>query len=498
MFFKKKKTAAIEQKNEEKNMVPSEAVKLDLLKQATAKIDDAEIVQRQTNNGATFSLVYIQTLIDKERLNEAIIQPLLQSEDQAFIQCISTCSVLRIHSMEEAKECMLFGAVLIHDQGNNEWWAAKLENPLSRAIENSETETIVYGPKDSFTERIEQNVFMIRRRLPVIELKVEKFQVGSNTKTQVQMLYMDGIANPDIVEIARKNISKVNFDMILESSNLSAFMDDHTHSLFPQFMQTDRPDSCAYSLGLGKIVILLNDTPFALIAPITFFHLFQSPEDYVHRWVIASFLRTLRYLSFFIAITLIPLYVALNTFHYQMIPLQILYVLMESRTKLPFTPFWEALIMLVIIEIIKEASLRMPTKTSQTIGIIGGIVIGQAAVEAGFASKVLIVLVGISAIASFLVPNYLVTKATTVLQFLFLILASFLGILGIALGLILLLAHLNGLSSLKQPFFAPVSPLYWRDWNDLFVRAPLPWAKLRPEYLKTVKKWRVSKEEGNE
>jgi hypothetical protein len=189
--------------------------------------------------------------------------------------------------------------------------------------------------------------------------------------------------------------------------------------------------------------------------------------------------------------------VALTTYHYQMIPLQILYVLMESRTKLPFTPFWEALIMLVIIEIIKEASLRMPTKTSQTIGIIGGIVIGQAAVEAGFASKVLIVLVGISAIASFLVPNYLVTKATTVLQFIILILASFFGILGIAFGLILLLAHLNGLSSLKQPFFAPISPLYWRDWNDLFVRAPLPWAKLRPEYLKTVKKWRVSKEEGS-
>ncbi|SFC09572.1 GerA spore germination protein [Bacillus sp. OV322] len=497
MFSKKKSAAANQKKNEEKNW-NTQDVTLELLKNVIAKMDDAKIVQRKTNNGASFSLVYIQTLIDKERLNEAVIQPLLLTRDQPFIQGISTCSVLRFYSIEEAKEQMMFGAVLIHDQENNEWWAVKLENSLSRAIENSEVETIMYGPKDSFTERIEQNIFMIRRRLPVTELKAEKFQAGSNTKTQVQMLYIEGIANPDIVEIARKSISKVNFDLILEASNLSAFMDDHTHSLFPQFMQTDRPDSCAYSLGLGKIIILINDTPFALIAPITFFHLFQSPEDYVHRWVIASFLRILRYFSFFIAITLIPLYVALTSHHYQMIPLQILYVLTESRTKLPFTPFWESVIMLVIIEIIKEASLRMPTKTSQTIGVIGGIVIGQAAVEAGFASKVLIVLVGISAIASFLVPNYLVTKATTVLQFLILILASILGILGIAFGLILLLAHLNGLSSLKQPFFAPVAPLYWRDWKDLFVRAPLPWAKLRPEYLKTVKKWRVSKGEGSE
>ncbi|MFD0049436.1 spore germination protein [Actinomycetes bacterium NPDC127524] len=496
-MFRKKKMAAAN-KNEEKNWNTHENVTLELLKNVTAKMDDAKIVKRQTNNGASFSLVYIQTLIDKERLNEAVVQPLLLSEGQTFIQGITTCSVLRIHSIEEAKEHLVFGTVLIHDQETNEWWAVKLENSLSRAIENSEVETIMYGPKDSFTERIEQNIFMIRRRLPITELKAEKFQAGSNTKTQVQMLYIEGIANPDIVEIARKNISKVNFDLILEASNLSAFMDDHTHSLFPQFMQTDRPDSCAYSLGLGKIIILLNNTPFALIAPITFFHLFQSPEDYVHRWVIASFLRNLRYFSFFIAITLIPLYVALTTHHYQMIPLQILYVLTESRTKLPFTPFWESVIMLVIIEIIKEASLRMPTKTSQTIGVIGGIVIGQAAVEAGFASKVLIVLVGISAIASFLVPNYLVTKATTVLQFLILILASFLGILGIAFGLILLLAHLNGLSSLKQPFFAPVAPLYWRDWQDLFIRAPLPWAKKRPEYLKPVKKWRVTKGEGSE
>lgn len=497
MFWKKKKAATSQEEKEKKTSVPHEAVTLEAFKKVTAKMDDAEIVQRQTNSGIPFSLVYIQTLIDHERFNESIVNPIIHSTNKQFVQCIATCKVIKVSSMEEAKNHLLIGCVLVQDVEKNEWWAIKLENPLSRAIENSETETIVYGPKDSFTERVEHNLYMIRRRLPLTELKTEKFQVGSLTKTQVQLLYIEGIANPDIVDIARKNISEVNFDLILESSNLSAFMDDHTNSLFPQSLQTDRPDSCAYSLGLGKLVILLGNTPFALIAPITFFHLFQSPEDYVHRWVIASFLRTLRYLSFLIAILLIPLYVALATHHYQMIPLQILYVMMESRSKLPFTPFWEALIMMVIIEIIKEASLRMPTKTSQTIGIIGGIVIGQAAVEAGFASKVLIVLVGISAIASFLVPNYLVTKATTVIQFLFLILSSFIGILGIALGLILLLAHLNGLSSLKQPFFAPVAPLHWKDWNDLFVRIPLPWIKQRPQYLQPLQKWRVKRRRGS-
>lgn len=270
-------------------------------------------------------------------------------------------------------------------------------------------------------------------------------------------------------------------------------MEDHQHSIFPQFQQTDRPDVCAYSLGLGKLIILVDNTPFVLVGPVTFFHLFQSPEDYINRWPVASFLRTIRYISFFLSIALIPLYVALTTHHYHMIPLQILFVLVESRSKLPFTPFWEALLMLIILEIIKEASLRMPSKSSQTLGVIAGIVIGQASVEAGFASKVLIVLVGISTIASFLVPNYLVTKANTLIQFVFLVLSSFLGIVGIVLGMIAILAHLNGLTSLRQPYLAPVAPFYWEDWIDLFIRGPLTKMKTRPEHLHPLQKWRYGK-----
>jgi hypothetical protein len=176
-----------------------------------------------------------------------------------------------------------------------------------------------------------------------------------------------------------------------------------------------------------------------------------------------------------------------------MIPLQNLYVLLESRSQLPYTPFWEGFLMIITLEIIKEASLRMPTKTSQTLGVIGGIVIGQAAVAAGFGSKVLIVLMGISAISSFLVPNYLVTKSSTIIQITFLVLSAFLGILGIVIGIIAVLARLNGLTSLKQPYFAPISPFHGKDWLDLFIRGPLHWMKTRPEYLRTLQKWRYNR-----
>lgn len=465
---------------------------IEALKSLISNMDDGELIEHSFNKVCKITVIYIKTLIDVQRLNESIIQPLKKCPEDLIYTCISAAKAVDLTNLDEAQKMLMTGHVILHD-GSGRWLAVPLENSLGRSIESSETETILYGPKDSFTEQIDQNITLLRRRLPVTELKTEKFQAGYLTKTKIVMLYVEGIANPEILDIARKKISKINFDMVLEQSNLQAFMEDHIHSIFPQFQQTDRPDLSAYSLGLGKIVFLVSNTPFALIAPITFFHHFQSPEDYIHRWVVASFLRCTRYVSYLTSITLIPLYVALTSHHYQVIPLQILFVLIESRSKLPFEPFWEALLMLLIVEIIKEASLRMPTKTSTTLGTIGGIVIGQAAVEAGFVSKVLIVLVGVAAIASFLVPNYLLSKTNTLIQFAFLILASILGLPGIVLGMIFLLAHLNGLTSLKQPYFSPIAPLYWRDWMDLFFRSPIPWMKKRPKYLRPLFKWRYNR-----
>ena len=186
------------------------------------------------------------------------------------------------------------------------------------------------------------------------------------------LMYIEGLTNPEFVSTVKEKISEINYDLFFDSSQVAAFLEEHQNSIFPQFQQTDRPDIVAYSLGLGKITILVDNTPFALVAPITFFHLFQSPEDYINRWVVASFLRIIRYVSFFLSITLIPFYVALTTHHYQMIPLQTLFVLVESRSKLPFTPFWEAFIMLFFIEIYKRSKFKDANKNrSNTWGYWG-------------------------------------------------------------------------------------------------------------------------------
>lgn len=483
MFWKK-------QSNENEPVPQSNAeseLSVEALKKALVQMDDAEFVEINISENQNVDLIYVRTLIDQERLNESIVKPLYNCSKQSIQECNVHSTINSISTFKEAKKQLFKGSVLLFDSSSNLWFAIPLINPLGRAIEQSDTETILLGAKDGFSEQLEQNITLIRRRLPTPDLKTEKFTVGSLSETNVVLLYIEGLTNPEFVSTAKKKISEINYDLFSDSSQVAEFMEEHQDSIFPQFQQTDRPDVVANSLGLGKITILVDNTPFALVAPITIFHLFQSPEDYINRSVVASFLRILRYVSFILSITLIPFYVALTTHHYQMIPLQTLFVLVESRSKLPFTPFWEAFIMLIFIEIIKEASLRMPTKTGQTLGVIGGIVIGQAAVEAGLASKVLIVMVGISTIGSFLVPNYLVTKAHALIQFILLVFSSFLGIVGIVLAMIIILAHLNGLSSLKQPYLSPVAPFYGKDWLDLFIRGPLVKMKERPEHLKPLK-----------
>lgn len=493
MFWSRRQGRRYQEKKEPPRPSPEAEITVNALRQLLADMSDAEIIERRSANNQPITLLYIKTLIDQERLNEAVVQPLLDCTRGRLVECMANARVQSIRTLGEAQEQLLHGGVLFNDIKNNSWQAIKLEIQLSRSIESSETETILYGPKDSFSEQLEQNMTLIRRRLPLSELKSEQYTVGTLSKTTVVLMYIEGLTSPEIIDIARSKIASIDFDLLLDSSNVAVFMEDHYHSLFPQFLLTDRPDSCAYSLGIGKLVFLVGNTPFALVAPITFFHLFQSPEDYIHRWLVASFLRSLRFFSFFLSLTLIPMYVALTYHHYQMIPLQILYVLLESRSNLPFTPFWEGLFMIVTLEIIKEASLRMPTKTSQTLGVIGGIVIGQAAVEAGFASKVMIVLMGISGIASFLVPNYLVTKTVVLIQTALLLLSAFLGVMGIALGMIAVLAHLNGLTSLRQPYLSPISPFYGKDWVDLFIRGPFHWMKTRPDYLFPLQKWRYNR-----
>lgn len=444
-----------------------------------------------------YLLFFVQSLIDTENLNKLIILPLLHGKEKGVAQNIGSVELEQATSLEEAEQKILAGCVLIHDLNANQYWLAKLPSSLSRSIEASQQESILYGPNDSFTELVDQNITLLRRRLPLSQVKSELYTIGSLSKTRVMLLYLEGIIDPPLVASAREKIKHIDYDIFLNTSELASFLEENRNSVFPQTQISDRPDVTASALASGKVAILMNGTPFALIAPITFFELFQSPEDYIHRWPVATFLRFLRFLSFIIVLSLNASYVAISTYHYEMIPLQILVIITGSRSEIPLTPFWEAISMMLTLEILKEASLRMPTKAAQTLGIVGGIVIGTAAVQSGLTSNTMIVSVAISGIASFLIPNYLMTNSSKLLQYIFVGLAAMWGFFGIIIGFAWLCIHLNSLSSLNRSYTAPLSPWYSRDWKDILVRLPVQSMKTRPEYLKTVQHQRFKDSWGD-
>lgn len=484
--LKSEKKQHIEQKQNE-----SPPLSLEYIKKEFQNIHDAKTIEIHNDFIGNVTLFYIRSLVDVRQLQEFVIFPLQHASDTSLRETVSTAEVNELNTLEKAKQAVLKGSVILHV--DNRLWSITLPNSISRAIETSEQESIIYGPKDSFSEQIDQNLTLIRRRLPISSLKSEELTIGSMSATTVILLYIDGLTNPELIQIAREKTMSIQYDTFLDTSHFAHFLEDHIHSVFPQFQQTDRPDAVVAALTSGKVVWLVDNTPFALVGPITFFDLFQSPEDYIHRWMVASFLRGLRFFAFLFAIVLTPLYVALTMHHYQMMPIELLYVLLESRSQIPFNPFWEALFMLLTLEILKEASHRMPTKSGQTLGVVGGIVIGQAAVAAQIASNILIIHVAVMAIASFLVPNYLMTNSSKLIQFGLLILAAWLGMWGITFGLIMILIHLHGLTSLKQPYFSPLTPFYANDWKDTIIRLPFRWMNQRPTYLKPLKKYKFVK-----
>jgi hypothetical protein len=479
--------------NDDDTHLPADELSPQNVQQLFQDIHDAQVHELEVGAGK-IKLFYIRSLVDSKQVESDIVLPLLHAPVDAE-QKVITEDRTDVKTLQQAEELILQGGILVFEESGNVY-AVKKQNQLGRAIETSEQESIVYGPKDSLNEVLDKNLTLIRRRLPAANLKSKQWTVGSLSKTNVVLLYMEGIVNPELVRIAETKMKQIDFDIFLDSSHLSALMEDHIYSVFPQFQQTDRPDVLAGALASGKLVWLVDNTPFALVAPVTFFDLFQSPEDYVNRWMVGSFLRGLRFVAFILALLLTPSYVAVTVHHYQMVPLEMLFLLMQSRSEIPYTPFWEALLMLLTLEILKEASLRMPTKSSQTLGIVGGIVIGQAAVEAGIASNVMVIVIAISAIASFLIPNYLMTNASKLIQFSLLILASWLGMWGIGLGLVWLCIHLYGLSSLGQPYLQPLSPFYASDWKDTLFRVPLSKMRTRPAYLKPMQRMRISRRRG--
>lgn len=474
---KKNVTKSNEQQNKEepkKISIPtSKSEFLDVLQETIHS--PADLVVKNIND--TITITYLDFLIDGKALNEQILPFLERAEnaspksikDRLLIAEVDLSSELNKSVLE-----MLIGAVLIHAEGHSELAIAKISSYQSRGLSAPENESQVIGSQVGFNENLSTNISLIRRYITNPNLCNQRFTLGKDTMTSLSVLYIDGIASEQHVNTVRQRINDLNISDLLDSAVLSELIDDNSLSIFPQLLLTERPDRFCDGLLSGKVGIVVNGSSMAILCPYTFIEFFQSREDQNLRWQIATFIRLLRFMAMIISIFFTPIYVAALTFHYEVIPQPLLVPLSESRAIVPFPPIVEALVLEMIIELLREAGARLPTKVGQTIGIVGGIVLGTAAVEAGITSNILIIIIALCALSSFTTPNYLMGNVIRILRFPIIILAGFWGFFGVILAFCFLIIHLLRQSSLGAPYMAPIYPPRWRDWPDSFIRMPLP------------------------
>jgi spore germination protein len=431
--------------------------------------DSFDLVHRSFNHDE-IHIVYLNSLVDSNTLEWEILSPLREMSIHNLEQSFQQSLFKQENNQEKVIKGILDGNVSMFAGENS--YLINVAGLEERSISQSETESVINGPHDSFNEALKTNVSLIRRRVRSPRLKMIQLSVGEISKTKVLLIYIEGIAKMDIVNQLKERIQSVKVDSIPDSNVLIQIIDDYQYSPFPQFYTTERPDVAVAKLYSGKIIGLTDDSPNIFCTPSSFFDFFKSPDDYNQRWILGTGVRILRYLALFITLILTAFYVSICTYHFEMIPQSLLQSIMKSRSRVPFPPIIEALFLEIIIELLREAGARLPTKIGQTIGIVGGIVIGQAAVEAGITSNILIIVVAVSAIASFIVPSYIMSASIRVVRFLFILMAGFMGNIGIFFALGIIIIHLTGLTNLSSPYFMPISPTFFKDWMESIVRGP--------------------------
>jgi spore germination protein len=433
--------------------------------------------------GQQAALVYLDGLVDKTMINTDILRPLIYGEyheKDSLESALTMGQINRVQKWSEIEQALLVGKSILFMDGHDS--ALELETQCwpQRTIEEPQVESAVKSSHLGFIETASQNIAMIRRYIPSRELKVKELTVGERGSVKVSLLYLADVVNQAYIQELESRITQLDTDTILNAGEMESLIADNPYTIFPLFSETQRPDTTASHLLQGRAAIVVDRSPGVLIGPMTFPAFFQTVDDYNVRWIIASFIRLLRFAAFFIAVFTPALYIAAISFHYEAIPLQLLLWIAQSRERIPFPPLIEALFMELVLEMLREAGVRLPAPIGQTIGVVGGIVIGQAAVQAGIVSNIMVIIVSITGIASFIIPNLEMSAGIRLLRFPMMLLASVFGMVGIIVGAMALIAHLLSLTSMGVPYMAPISPMHMSDMKDTFIRFPMLMMKKRP------------------
>ncbi|MFD3449391.1 spore germination protein [Microbacteriaceae bacterium 4G12] len=442
---------------------------------------------RITVDGLEAALVYLSGLTDKQSIQNHVLRPLIDSVRDAStelpitlaqVEIVDTWTKIENAILEGDSVLFINGRAIAHQLDTKGW--------PQREVSDPQNEISLKGSHQGFVETGIQNIAMVRRYIPNRELSIKEIVVGERGKAKVSILYLQDVASKEVLKELETRIQSITVDAIINTSELVEYIEDNPYSPFPQFLLTERPDSVATQILQGRFAIIVDHSPNALIAPVNFISFFKSTDDYSTRWLVSSFIRVLRFIAFMTALFLPSFYVATLSFNFEIIPIQLLFSIAESRSRVPFQPVMEALLMEMTLEMMRESALRLPTPIGQTVGIVGGIIIGQASVQAGIVSNIMIIVVAVTAIASFNIPNYDMGATVRLLRFPLMLGAALFGIVGIVIGWMTLVAHLISLESLGTPYGSPLAPVRFTDLKDALIRFPLWSMKIRAKSARAI------------
>lgn len=455
--------------------IPIDQLKL-IIKEKLKENSEDLLFSTYTHSRKEIAVFCLPYLIDTDTFEENLLKPLLSKPktwtNDLILNEIPIGEGTTTRSIQDVFKKLINGEVLIYVENEVEIVSYSILKIEKRDVEKPEIESVILGPQVAFTESLTTNLNILRQSIKSTDLIMEKLTIGNENPREVRLVYLESLTNETDVNTMRQRLQDLDIDEAEDISVLKQYIEDSSTNLFPQFYTTELPDRLSYVIKKGKIGVLMEHSPEAIIAPSTFFSFLESSEDLYMRWNVGSVLRILRMFAMFISISVTSFYVAIVTYQYELIPTELLITIGQSRATVPYPPIIEALIIEFLVELLREAGARLPTKIGQTIGIVGGIIIGESAVQAGLTSNILIIVVAMSALASYSTPNYLMATSLRLIRFPMIALAAIYGIVGIVFGFCFIIIHLLRLTSLGRPYLSPLYPLNIKDFNKVFFHLP--------------------------
>ena len=448
------------------------------------------------NEALRCELIFIAGMVRMERVSDYVLRPLAQDRELGRLGeavawekmrsgALYSLSVTERTTLDQAVMDLIDGNCLLLFPGTERALSFNVGTEEKRGIGDPENEISVKGPRDSFVENLRTNTSLTRRHLKAPELRISEQIVGRQSLTPVDIVWIEGIAAPEIVKELERRVENIDIDALLATGNLEEYIVDELDTAFPLLQYTERPDRFCYGLSQGRVGILIEGIPLGYLAPAVLGDFLRTPQDRSENWAVASSLAVLRWVCLLVTLYLPGIYVAMVNFHPEMIPARLALSMMAARRDVPFSTLFETLLLLLAFEVLQEAGLRLPQSIGQTVSILGGLVVGSAAVEARLISPAVLVVVAIGGIAGYTMPSQDLAAALRLWRFLMVVLAGLAGLFGVVAGTAMLVGHLAGLESFGVAYLTPFAANAGEQVEEhVLLRQPLPRDKLRPDYLK--------------